>query len=540
MVREREHEDETVALRAKRLGVPSVALAPNLEIPAGVLELIPEEAAEHYQMIPLSRSGRKLRVGMVRPDDEGANEALKFLAARQGLDTEVVLLSAADFRRALGEYQTLHGEVSEALEELESELRREPRGEEAPAEGGEALEAEAPISKVVAVMLKHAVEGNASDIHIEPTERQLRVRFRVDGVLYTSLLLPLKTHPAIVSRIKILANLKIDETRIPQDGRFHITLDGKGIDIRVSTFPTSFGEKVALRILDPTIGIRSFEELGLAGRNLRVLKAAIKKPFGMILLSGPTGSGKSTTLYAALQVVNTDEVNIMTLEDPVEYYIAGVNQSEIRPEIGYTFAAGLRHILRQDPDIIMVGEIRDAETASLAVHAALTGHIVFSTLHTNDAVGVIPRLIDLKVEPFLLPASLSLAMAQRLVRRLCQACKKPQPLEGEMKKIVEGELEKLPPEVRRELDLPKRLVSYVSPGCPACNQRGTVGRIAIFEALEITSALEHIILTGPSESALKEEARRQGMLTMKQDGILKVLGGVVSLEEVLKAVEIND
>ena len=359
----------------------------------------------------------------------------------------------------------------------------------------------------------------------------------MDGVLHTSLFLPKDVHSAIISRIKILSNLKIDETRIPQDGRFHTFIDKKKIDFRVSTLPTTTGEKVALRVLDPSIGLGGFSDLGLYGYNLKTLEKGIEKPFGMVLITGPTGSGKTTTLYAILNALNKEGVNIISLEDPIEYYIEGINQSQIRPEIGYTFASGLRHILRQDPDVIMVGEIRDEETAGLAIHAALTGHIVLSTLHTNNAVGVIPRLIDMGVSSFLLPPSLNLAIAQRLVKRLCEQCKKQVSASPQVADIIEQELNKLSLKKEERAERKKPYKIYQAQGCKFCGQRGTKGRIALFEMIKITSEMEEIIIKNPTESAIEKEAQRQGMTTMKQDGVLKVLEGVISFEEMVKAVE---
>lgn len=292
------------------------------------------------------------------------------------------------------------------------------------AEEFERLAEEAPITKVVAVILGHGVDGRAADIHIEPIEGKVRVRFRLDGILHASIFLPFHLLPALISRIKILASMKIDETRVPQDGRFSTKINGKNIDFRVSTFPTMLGEKVAIRVLDPTQGLINLDDLGLTQRNIQLVREAIAKPYGLLLSTGPTGSGKTTTLYTLLRMLNKEGKNIVTLEDPVEYFIDGVNQSQIRTEIGYTFATGLRHVLRQAPDIIMVGEIRDEETASLSIHSALTGHLVLSTLHTNNALGVIPRLIDLGIRPFLISPTLKLAIAQRLVRKLCSECKK--------------------------------------------------------------------------------------------------------------------
>ena len=387
---------------------------------------------------------------------------------------------------------------------------------------------------MVAVILRHAVEGNASDIHIEPTKKELRVRFRVDGILTTGLLLPLKIHPAIVARVKILSNLKIDETRLPQDGRFSISVGQKNIDFRVSTFPTTLGEKAALRVLDPAQGIKGLDGLGLEKRNLEVLKKAVQSPYGMILATGPTGSGKTTTLYTVLHLLNKEGVNVLTLEDPVEYFVEGINQSQVKPEIGYTFATGLRHILRQDPNIIMVGEIRDEETAALAAHAALTGHIVLSTLHTNNALGVIPRLIDLKVAPFLLPSSLSLCIAQRLARTLCPYCKKEVVANLKIREMILQEIEAMPELLRKEIKLSKPLKIHESSGCKKCRSEGYLGRIAFFEILVMTTQLKEIILKEPTESNIQKEASRQGMITLKQDGILKVLKGLTSVAEVLR------
>jgi type IV pilus assembly protein PilB len=363
----------------------------------------------------------------------------------------------------------------------------------------------------------------------------------VDGILHSSIILPLKIHPAVGARVKIIANLKIDETRLPQDGRFSVKFENKDIDFRVSTFPTMLGEKVVLRILDPDQGVKTFEELGLEGRNFDIVEEAIKKPYGLILLTGPTGSGKTTTLYAILHAVNRESVNIITLEDPVEYYIEGVNQSQVRPEIGYDFANGLRHILRQDPNIIMVGEIRDKETANLATNAALTGHIVLSTLHTNDSLGVIPRLIDLGVEPFLIPPTLSIALAQRLVRRLCPFCKeKVQPSEEIKEKIFER-YNSLPEMIKKglpfKLESKKDVFIFEPKGCKKCGNEGYSGRIGVFEVLKITKTISEIITSDPSEAKIFEEAKKQGMITMEQDGVLKVLEGITSMEEVLRVAE---
>ena len=524
-------EEELFSIKSEILKIPLKKFEPK-EISPEVLKEIPEETANFYKIIPISKKEKTLEVGMVYPEDLDAMEALKFLARKKNLEIRIFLITISDFKKALEQYRAKREEIEEALKELEKELKVEK--EKPTITELERVVEEAPITKAVASILRYGIEGESSDIHIEPFKDKLRVRYRFLGKLYSSLFLPIKVHPAIVSRIKILSDLRIDETRIPQDGRFSIMLAGRKIDFRVSTFPTAMGEKVAIRILDPKVGLKKMEELGLSGRNFEVLKKAIKKPFGMILVTGPTGCGKSTTLYAILQKLNQEGVNIVTLEDPIEYLIEGINQSQIRPEIGYTFATGLREVLRQDPDIIMVGEIRDKETAELAVHAALTGHLVLSTLHTNNALGVIPRLIDLGISPFLIPYSLSLAVAQRLVRMLCDKCKKEVKPTKEIRDLILEEVEKLPEKEKEKIKIPQNFKIYEAVGCDECHGIGFSGRIGIFEVLEMTKNLEEIILKEPSEAKIMEEARRQGMITMRQDGILKVLNGITTIEEVLR------
>jgi type IV pilus assembly protein PilB len=364
---------------------------------------------------------------------------------------------------------------------------------------------------------------------VEPTRSELKVRFRVDGVLYTSLRLPKNIERSVVARIKVLSLMKLDERRKPQDGRFQATVDNRRIDFRVSTFPTYHGEKVVMRILDRTQEIVSLEALGLAKQNIDILRRAIKRPYGIILISGPTGSGKSTTLYAMLQELDREGSNVVSLEDPVEYDVEGVSQSQVHPEIGYTFASGLRSILRQDPDTIMVGEIRDKETAQLAIQAALTGHLVLSTIHTNNAIGVVPRLVDMGVDPYLIAPTLILSMAQRLLRRRCADAGNPMPVEGAVKAMIENEFKGLPPDVKRII--PKAEIVYgVAPSATCPN--GTRGRIAAFEFLPTTKELEAVILTKPTEEEIMKVARQQGMFTMKEDAIIKMLEGVIPFEEV--------
>ena len=531
-------EDLVFEMKGENLKVPVRKVSAG-DVPLEILELIPQESAKYYSMIPLSQKEKTLEVGMVYPEDLRAQEALKFLSRQGEFNYRVVLISLTTFDNILKQYKTLKKEVTMALEELETELKSEDGTQRQPLKKAEfeRMAEEAPITKVVAVMLRHAVDAKASDIHVEPTKKELRIRFRIDGVLHPNLLLPLQIHPAVVARIKILSNLKIDETRMPQDGRFSAKIGGKDIDFRVSTFPTTLGEKVAMRILDPTEGVKNFDKLGLERRNLEVVQRAVKKPYGLILATGPTGSGKTTTLYAILNLLNREGINVITLEDPVEYFVPGINQSQIQPDIGYTFAKGLRHILRQDPNVIMVGEIRDEETAALATHAALTGHIVLSTLHTNNALGVIPRFIDLGVAPFLIPPALSLAIAQRLVRTLCPDCKKAVVPGTKVKDMILKEIEALPPSTKKDVKISNDFKIYEAAGCKKCNNEGYVGRIALFEILEMTPQLAEIILKEPNETIILQEAKRQGMITMKQDGILKALEGVTSIEEVLRAAE---
>ena len=526
-------EDFLFEIKSDYLKIPFKKETPN-ETSLEVLELIPEDTAAFYQMVSLSKKANILEVGMVYPEDLASQEALQFLSRRENFNYQVFLITPSTFKKIFNQYRMPKREVGKALEELETELSTEKITKIS--EIGRLVE-EAPISKVVAVVLRYAVEGEASDIHIEPLKDKLRVRFRTLGVLHSSILLPIRLLPAIVARIKILSNLKIDETRIPQDGRFSTRIEDRDIDFRVSTFPTTLGEKVAIRVLDPKVGLKRFEELGLRGRNFEVIKRATQRSYGMILATGPTGSGKTTTLYAILQTLNREGVNIVTLEDPVEYFIEGVNQSQVKPEIGYDFARGLRQIVRQDPDIVMVGEIRDQETAALATHAALTGHIVLSTLHTSNVFGVIPRLIDLQVQPFLIPPTLSVAIAQRLVRKLCPKCKKKIKAKKEVRDLILREVSQFPEEIKKEIKIKEPIYIFTAEGCKECENKGFSGRIGLFEVLEMTPQLAEIILTEPSERLIQEEAKRQGMLMMKQDGVLKALEGETTIEEVLGITE---
>lgn len=403
----------------------------------------------------------------------------------------------------------------------------------------EGITREGYIPKIVAAVINYALNQRSSDIHVEPDLKYLRIRCRIDGVLKDVLKIGLKFHPPFVSRIKILSKLKIDETRIPQDGRFDVRFNSREVDVRVSTLPTVHGEKVVMRILDKSQSILSLEDLGMMGSAIDETIKAIAKPYGVLLSTGPTGSGKSTTLYAVLNRISLPGVNVVTLEDPVEYEIPGINQCQIKPDIGFTFASGLRSILRQDPNIIMVGEIRDAETASMATHAALTGHLVLSTLHTNDTAGALPRLINMGIEPFLITSSVNLIIAQRLVRRICPKCREEMKVPQKLMDQVTEEIKKIPEiNVKDRARLPKELKLYYGKGCSECTH-GYKGRIGIFEVMEITPEIEELAITKSSANEIKNAAIKNGMITMKQDGILKAFTGLTTIDEVFQAVIIS-
>lgn len=525
-------ESVVFSLKSESLNIPLKNVVVD-EMVLEILELIPEETVKHYKMIPLAKKNNSLEMGMVYPEDLKAQEALKFLARQGKFSYKVFLISLSTFDNLLKQYRDLKREVGRALEELKTELETDKKKGSPKTEAEfERFAEEAPITKIVAVILRHAVEGNASDIHIEPTKEKLRIRFRLLGELHSSIILPLRIHNAVIARIKILSNLKIDESRVPQDGRFSTIIDNKEIDFRVSTFPTTLGEKAAIRVLDSSSANQDFGNLGIMGRNLKILKEAIARPYGLVLVTGPTGSGKSTTLYALLSLLNKEGINIVSLEDPVEYFIEGVNQSHMRPEIGYGFAQGLRHVLRQDPDVIMVGEVRDAETGSLVIHAALTGHIVLSTLHTNNAIGVVPRLIDMGIEPYLISPTLNVVIAQRLVRKLCSDCKKEIKPKKEIKDLILKEIDDLPSGTK--VNIKKTFTIFEAVGCKKCGNTGFSGRIGLFEVLSMTPELADIILKKPSDATILKEARRQGMIDIRQDGILKVLEGITTIEEVMR------
>src|SRR3989344_3218323 len=524
--------EDILGAKGELLGVPTAHLN-NQDISSEVLKYVPEESATYYHFVPIGFKNGILEVGIVDPDNIEARDALNFISSKNGIPYQIYLISENDFQRILQLYKGLSGEVNKALSELESELSAEGSEEEyleaQGAEGETRIIEDAPVTKIVATVLHYATEGNASDIHIEPLPDKVRVRFRVDGALSTSLILPQKVNQAVVARIKFFPNRRLEARRKPQDGRFSATIGQRKVDFRVSTFPTYYGEKLEMRILDSERGVKKLEALGLSERNLKLLRKALGRPYGLVLLSGPTGSGKSTTLYSMLNEINRDKKNVLSLEDPVEYSIPGISQSQVRPEIGYTFANGLRTTLRQDPDVIMVGEIRDKETAQLAVQAALTGHLVFSTLHTNNVIGVIPRLIDMGIDPYLIAPTLILAAAQRLVAQLCDGGGRPIPVEGSIKMMYEHQFADVPEEFRRLL--PKVENVYEASATSEC-PKGVRGRVAVFEMLEMNRDVEAAILRNASEAELMKLGRAQGMLTMKEDAMIKALGRVIPFEEV--------
>ncbi|HTX87071.1 MAG TPA: GspE/PulE family protein, partial [Candidatus Nanoarchaeia archaeon] len=436
--------EEIVALKAEAAGIAYQDIA-KIQITENALAVIPFEVAQNYKIACFEREGNRIKVGLIDPYNSRAIEAVNFLAKEQGLEVEFYLISEENLDSIFARYRTLQKEIFTALETKAKEAGEVETLEEGRAE--ELVEenvASAPVARIVSVIIRHAVEEKASDIHIEPMPKETRVRYRVDGLLRTSLILPKSIHNAIVGRIKVLSKLKLDETRIPQDGRIRLLINKKEIDFRVSIMPLLGEEKIVMRILDLGRGIPSLEELGYDDHALQIIRKTIKKTFGLFLITGPTGSGKSTTLAAVLNILNREEINIVTLEDPIEYFVKGTNQSQIRPNIGYTFANGLRSILRQDPDVVMVGEIRDNESAELCVNAGLTGHFVLSTLHTNSAMDVVPRLVDMKVEPFLLASTLKSMVAQRLARRICPNCKENFKVEPEVIEQVRAELAQVP------------------------------------------------------------------------------------------------
>jgi len=507
-----------------------------------ILKYIPEESAKYYSIIPIGISDGALEVGVVDPENIQATDAVQFITSKLNMPYVVSVITYGDFSKVIQNYKGLTQEVDRAVSEMDNEIGQvdtsglvidetNPQAKLSIGEEARIVE-DAPIIKIVAVIIRHAIEGNASDIHIENTGEQVKVRFRVDGVLHTSLVLPLNVYAGIVARIKILSKLRLDEKRKPQDGGFSTRikeLANRKIDFRVSTFPTTYGEKVVMRILDSERGVKPIDSLAFSNTNLDLVKEAIARPYGLILITGPTGSGKSTTLYSMLNNLDREKSNAVSLEDPVEYRMQNVNQSQVMPEIGYTFASGLRSILRQDPDIIMVGEIRDKETAELAIQAALTGHLVLSTLHTNSALGAIPRLVDMGIDPYLIAPTLILTIGQRLARVICPGSKKEIPIDDSIKMMVDRQFADYPENYKKGLDMKDSFFeAQASSECPG----GTRGRMAVFEVVKIDGDMQKIILTNPVEQELYKVARSKGFLTMREDALLKCMQGSIPFQEI--------
>ncbi len=532
-------DEEITALLSKQYGVPSINLA-QFQIDPAVIKLVPSETAQKYQIVPLSRSGATLTIAMTDPTNVFAMDDIKFMT---GYNVEPVVASEAAVVEAIATYYAvtkppIAGGAS-ALEVATKALEEMPLSadasdvevledlEEISAEALEKQGSEAPIIKLVNVVLMSAIQKGASDIHIEPYEKEFRVRYRIDGILYNIMAPPMKYRDAMTSRIKIMAKLDIAEKRLPQDGRIKIRFADNGktleIDFRVSCLPTLFGEKIVMRLLDKSKLMLDMTKLGFESESLGKFEFAISKPWGMVLVTGPTGSGKTNTLYSAISKVNTHETNIMTAEDPVEFNLPGVNQVQVRENIGLNFAAALRSFLRQDPNIILVGEIRDFETAEIAVKASLTGHLVLSTLHTNDAPSTVNRLMNMGIEPFLVASSVNLICAQRLVRRLCTNCKAENPLPA--------------PALTQAGFSPedaKTVVPMKGKGCDKCNNTGYKGRLGLYEVMEITDELRELVLVGASALELRRKAIEEGMITLRQSGLRKVKDGLTSIEEVAR------
>ncbi len=515
-------------------GVPYVNLTSSI-IDQSILSLLPSDIAERFMAVPLAEVQNRLAVAMI---DANNVQAVDYLANRIQRPLKVFMASEAGVRHVLDQYKTDLSSVDEAAQVSQAEAAQEA------ARDIKTIVQDSPISRALSTVLEYAVKSRASDVHIEPLEKSLKIRCRIDGVLREVMQLPKSIEPALVSRIKILSNLKIDEHRIPQDGQFTVRVSDKEVDLRIAISPVVWGEQVVIRLLDKAGNLFDLEQMGYAGRSLRTIRKGIKRPNGMVLTSGPTGSGKSTSLYALIKEIKTDAINIVTLEDPVEYKMDGVNQIQVNTDVGLTFANGLRSILRQDPDVVMVGEMRDGETANLGVQAALTGHLVFSTLHTNSAAGVLPRLLDMGIEPFLIASTVNTIIGQRLVRRVANRRDAywSTPLETQMIKETVGHLL---PKTKEEVanvsadlgykDLPlagQTAYTLVKGRDTPATPHGYAGRAGIFEVMDVTEAIQNLIVKRATSAEIQHKAIEQGMITMRQDGYLKALTGITTLEEV--------
>ena len=514
--------DKIAEVRAKLLNVPFIKLE-SRAISTEALNLIPEPVARRYQLIPFDKKGDQLFVAMADPLDL---QVIQFIEKKSGFRIKPFLGLPEDILKAVrAEYaQNLTTEVTSALKEVAAVTPIEEAGV------AEIIR-EAPIANIISQLIEYAIKTRASDIHIEPEEDKTRVRFRIDGILHEKIILPKGVHDAVVSRVKILSVLKIDEKRLPQDGRFTFNFGKEEVDLRISIVPTIFGEKVVMRLLPKSVRAPLLLELGLRGASLKNLETQLLRPHGIILICGPTGSGKTTTLYSILSKISKTSINILTIEDPVEYQIPGVNQVQANSQIGLTFASALRSFLRQDPNVIMVGEIRDVETAELAIQAALTGHQVFSTIHTNSAAGALPRLLDMGAQAFLVASAVNAILGQRVIRKLCPACKTQIATPPEILENIKEVLGKLMPTSIDQVKINKGV------GCIQCGHTGFLGRTGIFEVLVVTEAISRLTLERSTVSQIEERGVEEGMITMKQDGYLKVLEGVTTMEEVLRVAQ---
>jgi len=524
-------EEQVLRAKAKLYNIPFISLSTQAFSP-DVVTMIPESISRKYTLLPFQYDEKQQTIS-VAMENALDFQVIDFLEKKTGKTIKPYMALKEEILTAMNSAYTknIGADVSAALKEnTTNEVKTYEAGRL-----GEVIR-EAPIAQIVSAILEQAMRLRASDVHIEPQELDTRVRYRVDGVLQERLLLPNRLHDAVISRIKILGGMKIDEKRIPQDGRFNFKMADAEVDLRVSSLPTVHGEKIVMRLLKKSGGVPSLPELGLRGLGLKNLEANILRPHGIILVTGPTGSGKTTTLYSVLTKLNNAKVNILTLEDPVEYQIAGVNQVQINPMAGLTFATGLRSFLRQDPNIMLVGEIRDRETTELAIQAALTGHLVFSTLHTNNAAGAIPRLIDLGAEPFLVVSALNAVVGQRIARKICPTCKEEYKPEEEVKKSVRSVLGDLLP-ADKEISLFRGKGTVGNDPCSSCQGTGYLGRIGIFEVFTMTDTISRLTLSRSPMKDIEDQAKKEGMITLKQDGYLKALEGTTSIEEVLRVAE---
>ncbi|MFA5888675.1 MAG: GspE/PulE family protein [Candidatus Paceibacterota bacterium] len=532
-------EDDFRRMQAYILGIPFVDLKKE-KLPFEVLSLIPEPIARNHNIVAFKKTDTALEVAMLDTEDL---TAIDFVKKKVGLKILPRLTDAESMKSAILQYQkSLKAEFGDLIQKDADSIKNIFDEEEAATseEDLRKLADDVPVVRIVDTLLKHAILQNASDIHIEPQEKELLVRYRLDGLLHDAMILPKNMAPSIVARIKVLSSLKLDEKRLPQDGRFKIDSDGEKVSFRVSTLPTYYGEKVVMRLLRENVSGFTLESLHFHGEGLERIHAAVKSTTGMILTTGPTGSGKTTTLYTILDILNTPDVNISTVEDPIEYQMKRINQTQVRPEIGLTFANGLRTLVRQDPDIIMVGEIRDNETAALAINASLTGHVVLSTLHTNSAAGAIPRLIDMKVEPFLLVSTINVIIAQRLVRKLTDKKEKYILTKGELDTLGKSvNLTKVLEALRSEKVVGKTetwdKIPFWRMKKDVSGDDGYSGRVGVHEILKMTPTIKEIILKSGTSDAIQAQAEKEGMLTMFEDGIFKAVQGITTIEEVLRA-----